>query len=85
MDTKLSDFLYFPRLEITCIVWVLSHSVENPVLFYGPKLAAWCQFWHQIFPKSLCGSPAHIWRLAAQDIGNFLCGNSGLCGHFSLK
>lgn len=69
----------------TWIVRVLSQSVENPVLFCGPEPAVWCLSWHQIFPKSLCGAAAHICHLGAQDTGIFSCGNSGLCGHLSLK
>lgn len=76
--------LYFPRLEITYSFGSFP-TLKNPVLFCGPKLAAWCPSWHQIFPKSLCGVPAHICHLGAQDTGIFLCGNSGLCGHLSLK
>lgn len=79
--------LQFPGLEVTWVAWVLSCSVENPILFCGPEPAAWCLSQHQILHKSLRGAACSYYMSLRSTRHWYVCscGNGGLCGHSSMK
>lgn len=76
--------LCFPGLEVTYIAWVLSCSVENPVLFCGSEPAAWChgtksciRAYMVLAARTSVPCTRH-WHICSH-------GNGGLCGHSSMK